>query len=68
MQIFEIFNISVIGCTKYGSKYKEGEIFGKNHLRYECKNGMTNIIGKIFFNPKKNRKRKKDTIIKFWIN
>lgn len=36
-----------MGCMKYGNKYKEGERFEKNHFRYECKNGMVDIIGKI---------------------
>uniref|UniRef100_A0A0R3RRR7 Dynactin subunit 6 n=1 Tax=Elaeophora elaphi TaxID=1147741 RepID=A0A0R3RRR7_9BILA len=34
-----------MGCTKYGNSYKEGEQFAINHLRYECKNGMVDIIG-----------------------
>ncbi|VDP20302.1 unnamed protein product [Onchocerca flexuosa] len=34
-----------IGCMKYGNKYEEGENFAKNHLRYECKNGIVDIVG-----------------------
>lgn len=32
-------------CMKYGNKYKEGEQFAANHLRYECHQGMVDIIG-----------------------
>ncbi|KAM3727564.1 Uncharacterized protein ACO02O_04218 [Dirofilaria immitis] len=35
----------VVGCMKYGIKYKEGEQFAINHFHYECKNGMIDIIG-----------------------
>ncbi|KAL3991011.1 hypothetical protein ACH3XW_34130 [Acanthocheilonema viteae] len=34
-----------MGCMKYDNKYAEGEQFAKNHLRYECKNGMVVIVG-----------------------
>ncbi|KAK0407562.1 hypothetical protein QR680_019267 [Steinernema hermaphroditum] len=33
------------GCTKLGKKYKEGEEFTANHLRYKCNKGVTNIEG-----------------------
>lgn len=36
---------TAIGCVKYGKKHKEGEKFARNHLRYECKNGIVDIIG-----------------------
>ncbi|VDM92326.1 unnamed protein product [Litomosoides sigmodontis] len=35
----------IMGCIKNGIRYKEGEQFAKNHLRYECKNGMVTITG-----------------------
>ncbi|CAG9530398.1 unnamed protein product, partial [Cercopithifilaria johnstoni] len=32
-------------CIRFGSKYKDGEQFAINHLRYECKDGTVNILG-----------------------
>ncbi|TKR83260.1 hypothetical protein L596_016882 [Steinernema carpocapsae] len=35
----------VAGCTKNGKKYKDGDVFKANHLKYKCDNGMTDIEG-----------------------
>jgi hypothetical protein len=34
----------VNGCTANGTQYKEGEEFKRNHLRFKCSNGMTDIL------------------------